>query len=126
MCMYCTFCHPQPYTVRVLAVQEQASLILNEQLLLIITVRRNSLCPETDDPVLVTFGAMAVTGGDCVGQQNTTARPIPPGTSVSFFVDAATISLGPDQIYCFNVILDGVSGESTEMKTMFTQVVHPQ
>ena len=92
-------------------------LVIEEQILrvdtpmLIVTVSRNSRCPETDDPVLVTFGARTVTGGDCVGQQNTTARPISSGTSVCFFVDAATIFLGPDQIYCFNVILDGVSGQ---------------
>ena len=98
-------------TVRVLVVERQVLSLETQQFDLVIS--RNSLCPETDSPVLVTFGAMAVTGGDCVGQQNTTARPIPPGTSVSFFVDAATISLGQDQIYCFNVILDGVTGEST-------------
>ena len=76
-----------------------------------ITVRRNSQCPETSSPVLVTFGARPANGGECVGQQNATARPIPPGATASFFVDAGSISLGSEEALCYVVTLNGVTGE---------------
>ena len=95
-------------TARVLVVTEQVSLIVNGELLLIVTVRRNRLCPETQSPVLVTFGARAETGGDCEGQQNATHMVISSGDSASFFVNSATISLNSNDIICFIVSLDGV------------------
>ena len=95
--------------VSVLLVEEQ--ILRLDTPVLIVTVRRNSECPETSSPVLVTFGARPANGGECVGQQNATARPIPPGATASFFVDAGSIFLGQDDIYCFIVILDEVPGE---------------
>ena len=41
----------------------EKDLMLTTQLLLIVTVRKNALCPETKSPVLVTFGTRAVAGG---------------------------------------------------------------
>ena len=41
----------------------EKELMLTTQLLLIVTVRKNALCPETKSPVLVTFGTRAVAGG---------------------------------------------------------------
>ena len=96
------------FTVQILFIEEQTSLILNTQLLLIVTIRRNSLCPETDSPVLVTFGARPVAGGECEGQQNATEMVILSGDSESFYVEASTISLQSDDIICFIVSLDGV------------------
>ena len=97
-----------------LVVEEKVSLILNTQLLLIVTVSRNKLCPETHSAVLVTFGARAVARGECKGQQNATQVVIASGKSVSFYVDADTISLGTDQTVCFIVSLDGVPGRLQE------------
>ena len=95
--------------VSVLLVEEQ--ILRLDTPVLIVTVRRNSECPETSSPVLVTFGARPANGGECVGQKNATSTPIPSGASASFFVNADSISLGQDDIYCFIVILDGVPGE---------------
>ena len=93
----------------ILSVEEQAPLVLDEQLILIVKVMRNRFCRETHSPVLVTFGA----GGDCQGQKNATEMVIASGTSASFYVDAATIVLEQDEIICFIVSLDGVPGELT-------------
>ncbi|CAI8044944.1 hypothetical protein GBAR_LOCUS24880, partial [Geodia barretti] len=94
----------------VLVVSEQFSLMLNTQLLFVVTVRRNRLCPETKSPVLVTFGTRAVTGGECEIQQKATEMTISSGDSASFYVDAASMSLGPDETICFIVSLDGLPG----------------
>ena len=99
--------------MRVLAVVEQTSLRVNRQLLSIVTVRRNSECPETSSPVLVTFGARPANGGECVGQQNATATPIPPGATASFFVDAGSISLGSEEALCYVVSLNGATGKGS-------------
>ena len=99
--------------VAILSVEEQAPLVLDEQLILIVKVTRNRLCPETHSPVLVTFGATLAAGGDCQGQKNATEMAIASGTSASFYVDAATIILEQDEIICFIVSLDGVPGELT-------------
>ena len=90
---------------------EQVSLVVNRELLLIVTVRRNRLCPETQSPVLVTFGVRAETGGECEGQQNATHMVISSGDSASFFVNAADILLGSNEIVCFTISLDGVPGQ---------------
>ena len=94
--------------VAVLVVSEQISLMLNTQLLFIVTVRRNEMCPETKSPVLVTFGTRAVVGGECEIQQKATEMTISSGDSASFYVDAASISLSADETICFIVSLDGV------------------
>ena len=99
------------FVVEVLAVTEQASFKLNAQVLLIVTVRRNRLCPETQSPVIVTFGSAAVAEGRCRGQLNATEMVIPSGDSASFYVDAADISLLPGETICFIVSLDGIPGE---------------
>lgn len=115
--LVCFITHMTPMVcsiVAVLVVEEKVSLILNTQLLLIVTVSRNKLCPETESPVLVTFGARAVAGGECKGQQNATQVVIASGKSVSFYVDADTISLGTDETVCFIVSLDGVPGRLQE------------
>ena len=97
--------------VAVLVVSEQISLILNTQLLFIVTVRRNGLCPETKSPVLVTFGtSREVAGGECEIQQKSSEMTISSGDSASFYGDAAPITLGPDETICFIVSLDGVPG----------------
>ena len=96
---------------RVLVVTEQILVIVNSQLLFKVTIGRNRLCPETQSPVLVTFGATAETGGECEGQQNATHTVISSGDSASFFVNTATISLDSNEIICFIVSLDGVPGE---------------
>jgi hypothetical protein len=85
-------------------------LMLTTQFLLIVTVRRNILCPETKSPVLVTFGTRAVAGGECEIQQKATEMTISSGDSASFYGDTASISLGPDETICFIVSLDGVPG----------------
>ena len=90
----------------VLVVSEQISLML------IVTVRRNRLCPETKSPVLVTFGTRAVTGGECEIQQKATEMTISSGDSASFYVDVASMSLGPDETICFVDSLDGVPGSN--------------
>ena len=100
-------------TAEVLVVAEQISLMLNTQLLFIVTVRRNRLCPETESPVLVTFGTRAVGGGgggECEAQQRATEMVIPSGDSATFYVDAASISFISDEMICFIVSLDGVHG----------------
>ena len=97
----------------ILLVEEQAPLVLDEQMIFIVTVTRNGLCPETHSPVLVTFGATPAAAGDCQGQKNVTEMVIASGTSASFYVDAATIVLEQDEIICFIVSLDGVPGELT-------------
>ena len=96
---------------RVLVVTEQISVIVDSQLLLKVTIGRNKLCPESQSPVVVTFGARAETGGECEGQQIATHTVISAGDSASFFVNTATISLGCNEIICFIVSLDGVPGE---------------
>ena len=97
--------------MRVLVVAEQISLMLNTQLLLIVTVRRNRLCPETESPVLVTFGTRAVAGGgECEAQQRATEMVIPSGDFATFYVDAASISFISDEMICFIVSLHGVHG----------------
>ena len=97
--------------MEVLVIEEQISLMLNTQLLFIVTVRRNRLCPETESPVLVTFGTSAVGGaGECEAQQRAAEMVIPSGDSATFYVDAASISFNSDEAICFIVSLDGVSG----------------
>ncbi|CAI8015509.1 hypothetical protein GBAR_LOCUS9598 [Geodia barretti] len=97
------------FDMAVLVVSEQISLILNTQLLFIVTVRRNGLCPETKSPVLVTFGTIRkVAGGECEIQQKSSEMTISSGDSASFYGDAAPITLGPDETICFIVSLDGV------------------
>ena len=98
------------FVVEVLAVTEKASFKLNAQVL-IVTVRRNRLCPETQSPVIVTFGSAAVAEGRCRGQLNATEMVIPSGDSASFYVDAADISLLPAETISFIVSLDGLAGE---------------
>ena len=95
-----------------LVVAEQISLMLNTQLLLIVTVRRNRLCLETESPVLVTFGTRAVGGGggECKSKQRAAEMVISSGDSATFFVDAASVSFNSDEAVCFIVSLDGVSG----------------
>ncbi|CAI8013188.1 hypothetical protein GBAR_LOCUS8398 [Geodia barretti] len=83
----------------------EKDLMLTTQLLLIVTVRKNALCPETKSPVLVTFGTRAVTGGECEIQQKATEMIISSGNSASFCVDAASITLGPDETICFIISL---------------------
>ena len=84
--------------------------MLTTQFLLIVTVRRNGLCPETKSPVLVTFGTRAAAGGECEIQQKATEMTISSGDSASFYGDTASITLGPDETICFIVSLDGVPG----------------
>ena len=93
---------------------EKASFTLNTRVLLIVTVTRNRQCPETQSPVIVAFGsrgAEAGPGAVCEGQQNATESVIPSGDSASFYVDAADISLGPDETICFTITMNGVPGE---------------
>ena len=88
----------------------EKDLMLTAKLLLIVTVRKNRLCPETKSPVLVTFGTRAVAGGECEIQQKATEMTISSGDSASFYVDAVSICLGPDETICLIVSLDGVPG----------------
>ena len=88
---------------------EQGFFIVNNKLVLILTVTKNRLCPETDSSVLVTFGARAVSGVDCEGQLNSTEIIISSGDSVTFYLDAAIIP--SDATICFIVSLDGMSGK---------------
>ncbi|CAI8036846.1 hypothetical protein GBAR_LOCUS20640 [Geodia barretti] len=97
------------FDMAVLVVAEQISLMLNTQLLFIVTVRRNGLCPETKSPVLVTFGtSREVAGGECEIEQKSSEMTISSGDSASFYGDAAPITLGPGETICFIVSLDGV------------------
>ena len=102
--------HSMPIAFTARPVILEKDLMLTTQLLLIVTVRKNALCPETKSPVLVTFGTRAVAGGECEIQQKATEMTIPSGNSASFYVDAVSISLGPDETICFIVSLDGVPG----------------
>ena len=90
---------------------EQASLIVNSQLLLVVSVTRNRLCQETKSPVLVTFGSTkSMAGGQCEGQKNATEMVISSGATASFHVNAADISLASDETICYTASLDGVPG----------------
>ena len=105
--------------MEVLVVAEQISLMLNTQLLLIVTVRRNRLCPDTESPVLVTFGTRAVAGGgECEAQQRATEMVISSGDSATFYVDAAFISFRFDEAICFIVRLNGVHSMLKKIKNM--------
>ena len=66
-------------------------------------------CPETELPVLVTFGSLA--GGECEGQKNATEIDFSPEGLASFYVNAVDISLRPGETICFIVSLGGVPGE---------------
>ena len=68
-----------------------------------VTLSVNELCPsDTSYPVLVTFGTQPVDGGDCVGQMNATMSTISSGDSpVTFSVDANSICLGYNEVYCY-------------------------
>ena len=97
-----------PIASRARPVIVENDLMLTTQLLLIVTVRKNALCPETKSPILVTFETRALTRGECEIQQKATEMTISSGNSASFCVDAASITLGPDETICFIVSLDGV------------------
>ena len=106
-------------TAEVLVIAEQISLMLNTQLLFIVTVKRNRLCPETESPVLVTFGTRAVgSGGECEPQQKATEIAISSENTALFYLDPSTITMGSEEEICFIVSLDGVPG----MKLVITSV----
>ena len=102
------------YIARVLVMEEQILRLDTDTFKVV--VRRNGLCPETDSPVLVTFGGRPVTGGDCEGQLNATEKIIPSRASASFYVNTTSISLRAGETYCFTVSLDGVAGELCKRK----------
>ena len=105
-------------TAEVLVIEEQISLMLNTQLLFIVTVRRNRLCPETESPVLVTFGTRAVGGGECEAQRKATEIAISSENTALFYLDPSTITISYEEEICFIVSLDGVPG----MKFVITSV----
>ena len=79
--------------------------------ILSVTLSVNELCPS-DTPVLVTFGTQLVGGGDCVGQMNATVMTISPGDSpVTFSVDANTVTLEDNEVYCYIASINGTIGE---------------
>ena len=100
--------HSMPIASRARPVIVENDLMLTTELLLIVTVRKNALCPETKSPILVTFETRALTRGECEIQQKATEMTISSGNSASFCVDAASITLGPDETICFIISLDGV------------------
>ena len=81
--------------------------------ILSVTLSVNEECPsDTSYPVLVTFGTQPEGGGDCVGQMNTTVMTISPGDSpVTFSVDANTVTLEDNEVYCYIASINGTIGE---------------
>ena len=82
--------------------------------ILSVTLSVNEECPsDTRYPVLVTFGTQpADGGGDCVGQMNATVMTISPGDSpVTFSVDANTVTLEDNEVYCYIASINGTLGE---------------
>ena len=81
-----------------------------------VDVTVNAACPETKNGynVRVTFGARSVGTTSCVSQKNVTAAsPFQSGETIQFSVDAESVSLEPEEEYCYIVCLDGVPGESS-------------
>ena len=67
----------------------------------------NGDCPQTEYPVLVTFGSKPVGTDRCVGQENVTRCPLSPGDLVSFSISSDHVSLGDGEVYCYFVSLNG-------------------
>ena len=75
---------------------------------LTVTVSVNSRCPMKC-PVTVLFGTKPRSGsGDCSNiQGNVTKGPLSPGDSATFSVEAASVTLGDGEKYCYLVSLCG-------------------
>ena len=80
-----------------------------------VTLSVNQQCPtDTSYGVLVEFGTQSVDGGVCIGQMNASIMSITPGGSpVIFTVDANTVTLGDDEVYCYKASINSTLGEPT-------------
>ena len=78
-----------------------------------VTLSVNQQCPsDTSYDVLVEFGTQSVDGGVCIGQMNASIMTITPGGSpVTFTVDANTVTLRNNEVYCYTASINGTIGE---------------
>ena len=72
----------------------EEGILRADKLELRVCVTVNGDCPETEYPVLVTFGSKPVGASDCVGQENVTRCPLSPGDLVSFSITSGHVFSG--------------------------------
>ena len=85
----------------------------NKDELLSVTVIVNGACEDGEYPVTVMFGTVPRTSsGGCNIQRNVSGQvPLRPGQPPTTFpVETSSITLGPDEEYCYIVFLRGVPG----------------
>ena len=75
-----------------------------------VRVTVNGDCPETEYPVVVTFGSRSVGADGCVGQENMT-NSLSPGQSTTISLNIDSVCLRPNEEYCYIVSLNGAPGE---------------
>ena len=98
-------------TARILIATNE--MLNNDDDELSVTMSVNEQCPsDAGYDVLVEFGTQSVDGGVCIGQMNASIMTITPGgPSVTFTVDANTVTLGDDEVYCYMTSINGTVGE---------------
>ena len=77
-----------------------------------VTVSINDACEDGEYPVTVMFGTVPRTSsGGCNIQRNVSGQvPLRPGQRSPFTVETSSITLGPDEVYCYIVFLREIPG----------------